>query len=158
MNKRGGAGRTILIVLVVIVLIAAIYFTFFFYYSCADYSCFKAHQEKCSKTKYTRDTADTTWFYSIEGKSNDKCKISVEIVSLKKGTLDKQVVEGKTMDCYLNIGDLAFPESDLSKCHGLLKEELQGIIINKLHNYIVESLGEIGNALAGVPGATNSSA
>ena len=43
-----------------------------------------------------------------------------------------------------------YPEKDLSKCHGRLKEELQAIIINKLHTYIIENIGEFRGNLTSV--------
>jgi hypothetical protein len=51
------------------------------------------------------------------------------------------------MDCYLQIGDISLPESDLTKCHGRLKEELQEIIIENAHRYIIENIGEINKEL-----------
>jgi hypothetical protein len=51
------------------------------------------------------------------------------------------------MTCYLPIGDDRVPEADISVCHGILKEELQAIIIEKLHLYVVENIGEISSEL-----------
>jgi hypothetical protein len=51
------------------------------------------------------------------------------------------------MTCYYPLGTAAYAEKDLSKCHGLLKEELQTIIINKLHAYILENLGKVEEGL-----------
>jgi len=72
MNKKAGAGKIVLIILILVVLLGAIYFTFFFYYSCddKDIACFKAHQEKCSKTKFLNDNEDALWNYKIKGKEN----------------------------------------------------------------------------------------
>ncbi len=119
------------------------YFTFFFSYKCSDISCFQAHQEKCVRTEFLNDAEDTTWFYKIEGKENQKCKINAEILQVKEGSLDKIKLEGTSMDCYLQIGDISLPESDLTKCHGRLKEELQEIIIENAHKYIIENIGKI---------------
>ena len=157
MNKKAGVGKIVLIILILVVLLGAVYFTFFFYYSCddKDTACFKAHQEKCSKTKFLNDNEDALWSYKIKGKENNQCKIYVEFVQAKKGDIELIKLEGKSMDCYLPIGNTNSPESDISKCHGLLKEELQNIIINKLHNYIVKNVGEIGEELNSVPGVSN---
>ena len=148
MNKRGMA--LIWVILAVVVLAAAVYFTFFFTYSCDDLACFRSHQEKCAHTKFVNDAEDTVWKYRIMGKKEGKCEIKVEVVQVKSGKVEKRVLEGKSMTCYLSRGNLASPEADISKCNGLLKEELQKIIINKLHAYIIENLGEIGGELAGI--------
>jgi hypothetical protein len=124
------------------VFLIAMYFTFFFSYRCSDISCFQIHQEKCVRAKFLEDTEDITWFYKIKGKEDKKCKINAEILQVKEGSLDKIKLEGTSMDCYLQIGDISLPESDLSKCHGILKEELQEIIINNAHRYIIDNIGK----------------
>jgi len=57
------------------------------------------------------------------------------------------VLEGKDMLCYLPLGSISAPQENLARCHGSLKEEMQAIIIKRLHNYIVDNLGEIGEEL-----------
>ena len=54
------------------------------------------------------------------------------------------------MNCYYPPGTAAYPERDLSMCHGRLKEELQGIIITKLHTYIIDNLGKLDDELSKV--------
>ena len=61
----------------------------------------------------------------------------------KEGELGIDRLEGYEMSCFYDRGQGVYPEDDLSKCHGRLKEELQGIIINKLHTYVIENLGKI---------------
>lgn len=129
--------------LIVLIAIVAIYFTFFFSYKCEDIACFQAHQEKCSKTEFINDDKAITWAYKINGKKDGKCEINVEILQIKEGSLDKKVLEGKSMNCYLPIGSKSFPEKDISVCHGLLKEEFQDIMLKNAHKYIVENIGEI---------------
>jgi hypothetical protein len=147
MSERGKVLRKTLIVLILIGVIIGAYFQFFFYYKCEDNNCFRARQETCSKTKYISDTEDTTWLYQINGKTADKCEIDVNVLQIKKGTLDKQILEGKSMTCLVNLGTLSSPESDITKCHGVLKEELQNLIIQRLHSYILENIGNIGEGL-----------
>ena len=127
-------------------LVAAIYFTFFFAYGCDDLSCFRAHQKECSRTKFIHLTEETTWNYHIKGKEDGKCKIDVQVIDMKGGSLEKTKLNGKTMTCLLPLGSVVSPEGDISLCHGLLKEELQNLIIQKLHSYVVENLGDISNA------------
>ena len=154
MNNRG-VGKIIIFVLILIVLVAAIYFTFFFYYKCDDVACFTAHQEKCAKTKFLNSAEYADWKYKINGKKDGKCEINVEIVKVKQGNVDKLTLEGKSMNCILPLGSINPPENDISKCHGELKEEMQNLIIQKLHSYILDNLGEIGaelNSITAVQG------
>lgn len=145
-------GKKLLIFSTVVILLIAIYFTFFFHYSCTTTECFEAHQEKCVRTTYIRDSADATWYYKIKGKSGDACEIYVEVKKIKKGTVDQKRLEGKNMICSLPIGSTSVPESDVTFCKGDLKEELQTLIIKKLHSYILLNIGKINkelNVLAG---------
>jgi len=137
--KKGG----ILIVLIIIAVLVVGYFNFFYSATCDDGLCFQTHQVKCDKARYIKDADDVTWLYKILGKSGGKCEIMVGVLQIKQGSLDKKSLEDKTMNCYLDLGDASSPEQDLSKCHGLLKEELQTMIIQNLHKYIVDNLGEI---------------
>jgi len=138
-----------------LILIGALYFTFAFHYTCSDnnLSCFKAYQEKCIKSVVQNEDKGIVWEYTIQGKKSGLCKINANVIKVTSGTLDKKVLEGKSMDCYLNIGSLALPDSDITKCHGLLKEELQNIIITRLHSYIVDNVKEIGSELADIVNA-----
>lgn len=139
--------KIFLAILVILILAAAIYFTFFFYYSCKDLSCYRSHQEKCAKTKFTYEGLDANWIYKIQGRDSDSCKIDVTLKSLREGSAEKKVLEGETMTCYIPYGNIVNPEKDLSRCHGLLKEEMQNIIIQNLHKYIFEKIGEISTEL-----------
>ena len=51
------------------------------------------------------------------------------------------------MTCYMPRGIVMQPESDLNECHGLLKESLQDIIIERLHTYIVQNIGQISESI-----------
>src|SRR4030042_3483086 len=137
----------LLIIALIIVVGLAIYFTFFFYYTCNDLECYRAHQRDCVRTKFISDGVETTWQYLVKGKDSGKCVINVKVVKIKQGTLDKQRLVNKAMDCSVLLGSIVEPETDLAVCHGELKEEMQNIIIQKLHAYIVENLGEIGKEL-----------
>ena len=142
-KKRRDNWKAYLVIGIIILLIAAIYFTFFFHYSCDDMACFQSHLEKCAKTKFISDEIETTWKYTIKGKQGNQCEVNVEILSIKEGSADKQKLEGKEMNCYVPFGSTVRPESDLARCHGELKEEMQNIIIQKLHTYIIENVEEI---------------
>ena len=56
-------------------------------------------------------------------------------------------LEGKDMDCYVPRGIVITPQSELERCHGNLKEEMQKIMINKLFSYISGNVGTISEEL-----------
>jgi hypothetical protein len=136
-----------LIILVVIVLAAAVYFTFSFVPACQNFECFQGKMVECSKGSYVNEDPDATWIYTINGKSGDNCIINVKLLMAKKGEIGIDKLIGEDMTCYYPVGLSAYPEKDLTKCHGLLKEDLQGIVINKLHAYILENFGKFEESL-----------
>ena len=140
----------IFLILFLIVLPIAVYFTFFYYYSCSDISCFKAHQIKCDKTIFTNSLEDAVWKYKILGKDNGNCNVEVTLLDVKKGNVELVKLKSKSMICSLKIGSNADPESDVLNCHGLLKEELQQLMINKLHAYIISNLGQVEGGLENI--------
>ena len=146
-GKRGNSWRWILIISIIVVLGLAIYFTWFFYPKCSDMACYVSHQEACKKAKFTNEGAEKVWYYAIQGKEKGKCEVEVEFLEIKKGEIQLKVLEGKKMTCLLAYGSQRNPELDLLKCHGELKEEIQNQIIQKLHSYIIDSVGEISEGL-----------
>ena len=145
--KRGW--KILLAVLILIVLAAAIYFTIFFYYRCDnnDMACFKEHQRKCVKTKFINDKEDATWAFRILGKESGNCEIEVSVLSIKEGTLEKEKLVGNSMICLIQLGLETPPESDLSNCHGILKEGIQEIMIKNAHAYIITNIGKVSEEL-----------
>ena len=54
------------------------------------------------------------------------------------------------MKCLLPLGNINAPEGDISKCSGELKEEMQSLIIQKLHAYILDNLGKISSEMENI--------
>ena len=135
------------IIVIIILSILGLYFTFYYSYKCENLECYLSHQKDCSKTTFIRDSKETTWKYFVKGKANGNCEVDVKVLKVKQGSADKKKLEGKAMTCLIPLESTVLPESDISKCHGELKEEMQNLIIQKLHSYIVENLGEIGEEL-----------
>jgi hypothetical protein len=140
---KKGDWIVLIIIALVLILSVAGYFSFFFYYSCDNAECFYSHQKECAKTKFINYQEDANWEYIIKGKSNGKCEIEVKITQIKQGDISRKILEGKSMMCYIPLGTSVSPESDISRCHGELKEEMQNLIIQNLHSYIVDNIGEI---------------
>jgi len=117
MKKRGWIILIISVVLV-IVLAGALFFTFYYYPNCWDLACFNSKLESCSKTKFVNDAMNGAWEYRIEGKSGNKCEISVEFLQAKVGDNEIVNLEGKSMLCETSYGVIVSPQSDLKNCHG----------------------------------------
>ena len=142
--------KVTLSIVLVIVLAVTIYFSFIFQYTCDSPACFREHQIECTRTVFVSDGAEVVWQYRILEKEKGKCLIEAKILQVKAGTLDKQTLEKKAMICSVPFGDGRAPESDLKECHGLLKEEIQEIMIKNAHSQILANIGKIDNALNGV--------
>ncbi len=134
---------------IVVLACVAVYFTWFFNYTCSDMSCFQSYQEKCIRAKVIRETDTTSWQYTINGKSDNQCVVEAKVLLVKSGQLDRKSLEGTSMDCSLVLGSKVLPESDLSRCHGILKEEIQQIIITDAHAQILANIGKVSSALEG---------
>lgn len=139
-----------LAVIILIVLVSAIYLTFFYSKKCNDLSCYFSYQADCSKASMINDQSSIVLQYNIRGMEDGKCQVDVKVLQVKEGSVDKQVLEGKVMSCYLNKGEVSLPESDLTQCHGLLKEQIQEIMIKNAHAQIISNLGEIAPELSKV--------
>ena len=142
--------RIIFLVVIIILVALLIYFIAFYTKKCSDASCFSTAQAKCSKASYVSDAEDAAWSYEIEGKDNGECVIGVELVQAKQGNVELEKLEGLEMECSVPLGYSGSPQTDLKKCHGLLKEELQELLIQRMHNYILNNLGKIEDALQSV--------
>ncbi len=111
-------------------------------------TCFTTYLSDCDKARYISDLSDAAWQYEIVGPTfNGKCIVDVKLLIAKEGNADLAGLEGESMTCYPEIGDIADPKSDLRNCHGLLKEDVQNAIIQKMHTYILDNIGQINEEL-----------
>lgn len=146
MKKRG-----IILTIIIIVLAFAIatYFVFFYSTNCgSDENCWKTKLETCSKARFTNDAGEIIWEYKILRKQNDDCLVNVKVLRIVDGLQKTRILEGKSMKCSLPFGAYTVPERDVTLCHGLLKEEIQTLMIDKLHQYVLENIGEISDELS----------
>lgn len=150
--KKEDKSKIALAAIILVVLALAVYLTFFYSKACKDSACFTQSLSKCQKASYINDAEAAAWLYSIKGITTEagekNCRIDVRMLQAKEGEAELESLQGKSMSCYLPKGVVASPESDLSKCHGLLKEYiLEKIIIKKMHTYILEHVGEVSEEL-----------
>jgi hypothetical protein len=135
--------KKITIIIFSIVLFLALlfiaYFVFFYTKSCATFECFQEGMRNCKKVSFVNEEPQASWEYTVKGISNSECS--------KKGELQLENLNGFEMLCSYPKGMGTYPDKDLNRCHGRLKEELQTIIINKIHTYILEDIKNL-NATA----------
>jgi len=133
----------VLLVLILIGLVISGYYLYSNVNKCSSKECFYNSLSDCRKTTYISDTPETTIEYSILGISKGKCDVNVKMLQIKKGSAELSILEDKEMVCSLQLDLIVDPEKDLKNCHGVLKEEIQNVIIQRMHSQIVENLGKI---------------
>jgi len=122
----------------------ALYFTFE-PTSCETLECFQDHMVVCKPASFVNENREASWRYAIQRLTDKGCVIEVTLLQAKEGELHLRNFEGDSMLCTYPRGVIAYPDKDMSLCHGLLKEDLQGLIIEKLHGYIINNLDDIKN-------------
>jgi hypothetical protein len=130
-------------IIVAVGLLAYGFYGLFYYKDCTNNaSCFYAHMEKCAHAKYI-NAQNMTFEYKILGKEGDFCVVNVKMLRSDLRKEDMSRLVSQSMKCSIPLGVVIVPESDLDRCHGVLKEEMQNRIINKLYAYIVQNIGKI---------------
>ena len=133
-----------LIILFITVVIILIYFLFFKTKVCNNEECFYSSLQKCNRVSWIKEDEQSVWTYSIlENYDKNSCKIKVKLIKIKIGTIDSEKLEGKEMTCSVMKTEIQYPEKDISRCTGVLKEELQDILIKRMHDYLLKNVGDI---------------
>jgi hypothetical protein len=141
MNKR--IGVLILLIICLAGIIVSSYFIYFYSKQCSDEVCFSNALVKCSRMDFIRDDGNNIIKYYILGKQNEYCRVKAQIIQVKKGTVELAILEGKDMTCLLPLGIITDSLKNINECHGSLKEEIQNIIIQRMHSQIIENIGKI---------------
>ncbi len=136
----------ILVLLITIIFAVALYYTFK-PRECMTPQCFQEHMASCARASYINEEPEASWKYVIKRQIREECEIEVTLLQAKVGDLNLRDFEGHTMLCTYPLGRVGYPDKDMSLCHGLLKEDLQGLIIQKLHKYLINNLDDIRAAL-----------
>lgn len=142
-NTRKRVGLA-LFILVFVLIVYSGYFLFFYEKPVSSTEEFVEAMKSCRPVSWVREDEQATWLYTIKGQGKgDTCRIQVKLFEVKQGTIDSEELEGETMLCIQEKGDTRFPEKNIADCTGRLKEELQDLIIQRMHNYLLENIGEI---------------
>jgi hypothetical protein len=141
LQKRVGIA---LLILFAALIVFSIYFLVYYEKPCGSSQCFVDAMASCKRVYWLREDSQGSWIYTIRGNTQGSaCKVDVELLSVKKGLIDVEDLERKEMTCFVAKGQTEFPEKDLSKCSGQLKEGIQDLIIQRMHKYLLENVGEI---------------
>jgi hypothetical protein len=135
-------GKEVIAVLIIVVAVLALYYTFQ-PVTCTDIVCYQERMKQCSPATFVNEDDHASWGYRILGTTEQTCEISVTLLNAKEGDVDLRRFEGSSMKCYYDIGVAGYPEKNLAACHGILKEGLQTIVIEKLYKYVVANLKDI---------------
>ncbi|MEM3405882.1 MAG: hypothetical protein QW117_02850 [Candidatus Pacearchaeota archaeon] len=157
----------IILISIIILLLSLLIFSFKYQYKCKDHTCFNSAVINCQRSYYLDDSVEATWEYRINGiekkclsynklgfclNYEKRCLINVKLLMIKEGKKDLQYLVGEEMNCYitkeeaislLNQNKKIKPQSNLDKCSGKLKEDIQNIIIKNLWGIIIKNLGTI---------------
>jgi len=144
-KKRGNKIIYIALAIAVAAILFYLVFSYFYIPKCPNLNCFKASFFKCTKASFTNAGENSTWFYSIKGLSAGECKVYVKVISLKSDVNIGAALSGKEMYCYIpkELLGAFMPEEKIEYCHGMLKEEIQRLMIEKMHLYIIQNIGQI---------------
>lgn len=137
-----GAWFWIMVVLVIILLSFFIWANFFYYKPCENTFCFEDYLKDCQRARFI-SAGDINMEYLIQGKVGDKCRVVAKLRSADLSIKDSEKLVGKEMTCEFQAGLIIYPENQINLCHGLLKEGLQDLLIDKLHKYIIQNIEEI---------------
>lgn len=122
----------------------------FIFSTCNDKECFFNSLTKCKRVSWIREDSQAAWSYKILRENGDSCKVQVKLLKIKQGTVNIEDLQDKSMLCNVIKSETRFPEKIMSQCSGPLREELQEIIIQRMHSYLLENVGQIEEGFEGV--------
>jgi len=140
-----------LILLIIALISFSSYFLFFYARPISNSAEFVDAMARCRSVSWIREDSQASWLYTIKGGAKgDACNVEVQLLKMKEGTIDSEKLQGKKMTCTLLKSATGFPEKDISKCEGELRGDLQDIIIQRMHNYLLKNVGEIREEFEGL--------
>ncbi len=144
--------KTYFIIIIIAIILAVVFYFFFLKTnSCKDFTCYQDSLTKCKKSLLIREDENSIWKYVIK-KSVDEntCMVEVSLLALKQGKTDMEELQGLSMNCNVLRSSGGFPENDIASCSGKLKEEIQEVMIQRMHNYLIKNIGQINEEFKGV--------
>lgn len=149
LSKPKGIFLLILILAALAGLIASAYFIITYKSTCFDETCFISSLTNCKPSIYLSNKQDTVVQYTIKGISGNNCMTNVKILQVKEGSQQVSSIVGKDMDCAVSLGVYIMPDENIQNCHGLLKEEIQEMIIQRMYSQIVQNIDQVSKEVTG---------
>ena len=139
--------KKIEIILIILILVTVIFLVYGFITRskpCKDEMCFFDSLDECKKVYFVKEDPEYSWFYIVSKEaSEDSCEVKVSLLNVKQESIDSRILQGEEMICIVPKTIIDFPEKDISRCTGLLKEELQDLIIQRMYDYLLTNSQEI---------------
>ena len=145
-RKKRLVTRLVLLFIILVILAVLVWMNFFYLRKCDSQMCFDSALRNCKRAQFVKQ-GNMTFNYLILGQRGGECKVHVRVLETNLGEAENPKLVGKSMFCWVPVGVVAAPESQIDNCHGVLKEELQDMIIQNLHRQIVQNFGEINTDL-----------
>ena len=149
-NKKKGSEdlkKRLVLALIILIIATIAYLIYLFIYQaekCENLKCFQEAFKECERVSFIREDPSAVWRYEILWSvSPNVCNVEVVLLKMTEGGIEVEDLQGKSMACKVHKGGDKFPEKDMSRCSGVLREELQEILIQRMHNYLLENIGEI---------------
>ena len=106
---------------ILVVLVGGVWFVFFSYAECESWDCFNGYLAECDRVRFVGGS-DMIFEYAVKGATDGHCEVDVLLLQGELNNQDSVRMEGREMSCLLPRGVVMIPESDIGRCHGLLKE------------------------------------
>jgi len=147
MKKKKFFGKKIKIISIILILVFVIILGYVFLIKanpCENEKCFFDSLKDCKKIYFIKEDPEYSWHYIISKEtSKDSCEIKVKLLHVKEESIDSKILQNKEMICIIPKTETDFPEKDISRCNGKLKEDLQDLIIEKMYKYLLTNVQEI---------------
>jgi len=145
--KDKNFSKKIKIILIILIPVFIIFLGYIFIIktnSCENEKCFFNSLKDCKKVYFVKEDPEYSWLYVISKEaSKDSCEIKVKLLNVKKESIDSKRLQNKEMICIVPKTTTEFPEKEISKCSGVLKESLQDLIIQRMYDYLLTNVQEI---------------
>lgn len=138
------------VIMTIIVLVAgsvlSYHYVDFPWNKCGDVECYYEKLANCERSYLVYNDGNYFYRYDIWGvNGEDSCDVEVKLLRIVNANADGEKLEGLKMVCVVDKNDRVLPDTEMKMCSGPLREELQEIIIDRLHNQILNHIDEIAN-------------
>lgn len=152
-EKNISFGKNTKIILIAIMVIIVIFLAYNFIIKtkyCENEGCFFNSLNNCKKISFIKEDFKYSWLYTISKEiSKDSCEVKIKLLEVKKEGIDSKILENKEMVCIVSKTAINFPEEEISTCSGVLKENLQDLIIKRMYDYLLTNIQEINTSFFG---------